>query len=348
MDSCSHEDLNASFSFEGPLFSGDNTIDQLCQTYLGSLGSYAESHPQIGSGDIGLLSATNDDYDRKDVAYWMPQDCLDWAGSVCRKRGIDQSTVDLWALKSYSGSDLLQFTPQDFSNIVGSVYGPLFHQELTVLFNKREQDKMQGAVGGCVPTYGSYEYPTQEYGYESDPWELTSEDIKDLDRYIHHQEDGPLAGSLSDLDFQEQFLPIQLEGSQLIPEPVLQSSYGASPSLGQDQVPLKQAETKKKARGPKNWEFVIGLLGDPRTNPSLIRWEDKAQGTFRLVQPTAIAQMWGRRTNKPNLTYDNFARGLRYHYTTGALQAVSEKQLVYKCGPKALKFLIDMKKEGVQ
>ncbi|XP_064083091.1 ETS homologous factor-like [Macrobrachium nipponense] len=349
MESCSHEDLNASFSFEGPLFSGENTIDKLCQTYLGSLGSYRESHPkQISSGDMGVLPATSEDYAGKDVAYWMPQDCLDWAGSVCRKRGIDQSTVDLWAFKSYTGSDLLHFTCQDFSNIIGSIYGPLFQQEFAALYNKREQDKIQGAVGGCVPTYGSFEYPTQESGYDSDPWELTSEDIKDLDRYIHHQADDPLAGSLSDLGFQEQFLPISFEGSQQIPEAALQqSSYGAS-SSGEGQVPLKQVETKKKTRGPKNWEFVIGLLSDPRTNPSLIRWEDKTQATFRLVQPTAIAQMWGRRTNKPNLTYDNFARGLRYHYTTGALEAVSEKQLVYKCGPKALKFLIDMKKEGVQ
>ena len=31
-------------------------------------------------------------------------------------------------------------------------------------------------------------------------------------------------------------------------------------------------------------------------------------------------------------------RGLRYHYSTDALLAVPEKQLVYKCGSKALSF----------
>lgn len=64
-------------------------------------------------------------------------------------------------------------------------------------------------------------------------------------------------------------------------------------------------------RGPKNWEFVIRLLLDISFNPGVIRWEDKADYTFRLVNPAAIAKMWGERANKPNLTYDNFARGLR-------------------------------------
>ena len=61
-------------------------------------------------------------------------------------------------------------------------------------------------------------------------------------------------------------------------------------------------------RGPKNWEFLIRLLADPAYNPSLIRWENKEEATFRLVQPAKIAQMWGLRNDKPNLSYDNFAR----------------------------------------
>lgn len=65
-------------------------------------------------------------------------------------------------------------------------------------------------------------------------------------------------------------------------------------------------------RGPKSWEFLIRLLADKRTNPALIRWEDEASATFRLTQPAIIAKMWGARSEKSNLTYVNFARGLRY------------------------------------
>ncbi|KAK7082467.1 hypothetical protein SK128_002937 [Halocaridina rubra] len=101
---------------------------------------------------------------------------------------------------------------------------------------------------------------------------------------------------------------------------------------------------KKRLRGPKSWEFLVRLLKDPTTNPTLIRWENKDSGVFRLVQPSVIAQRWGRRTGKhasENLTYENFARGLRYHYATGALKPVSEKSFVYRLGPKALKLLED-------
>ncbi|MPC75161.1 ETS ous factor [Portunus trituberculatus] len=95
---------------------------------------------------------------------------------------------------------------------------------------------------------------------------------------------------------------------------------------------------KRRLRGPKSWEYLVRLLRDPSTNPSLIRWENEAKGVFRLVQPAAIAQRWGRRTGKHAsecLSYENFARGLRYHYATGALEPVSERSFVYKFGPKA-------------
>lgn len=127
---------------------------------------------------------------------------------------------------------------------------------------------------------------------------------------------------------------------------------------------------------------MIRLLMDKRYNPELIRWEDEAEKTFRLVRPDIIAQMWGKRANKRCLSYNNFARGLRwapwsiwhidrfalyhyvccsasrhipfltrtlllrYQYTTGALKPVPEKQLVYKCGPKALQFWRDIQREN--
>lgn len=95
---------------------------------------------------------------------------------------------------------------------------------------------------------------------------------------------------------------------------------------------------KRRMRGPKSWEYLVRLLRDPSTNPSLIRWENEMKGVFRLVQPAVIAQRWGRRTGKHAsecLSYENFARGLRYHYATGALEPVSERSFVYKFGPKA-------------
>ncbi|CAL4231203.1 unnamed protein product, partial [Meganyctiphanes norvegica] len=100
-----------------------------------------------------------------------------------------------------------------------------------------------------------------------------------------------------------------------------------------------QTSSRRKEREPKNWEFLMRLLVNPLANPKIIRWEDKDQATFRLIHPEVITQLWNARSTKTNVTYKNFARGLRYHYTTGALVAVCERQLVYGCGPKALEFL---------
>ena len=97
---------------------------------------------------------------------------------------------------------------------------------------------------------------------------------------------------------------------------------------------------RKRVRGPKSWEFLLRLLKSPATNPSLIKWEDEELGIFRLIRPEVIAQRWGQRTGKhihDVLSYESFSRGLRYHYATGALCAVSEKSFVYQFGPKAYK-----------
>lgn len=208
-----------------------------------------------------------------------------------------------------------------------------------------------------------------------------SEDITDLDSFLHQQvpqqqdlleQENLLLKDIGDAALVEKehqmnlFLPempvIKDEVEQLSfyentrdtsssPEPVVPScgsltsceSLTSCGSLNSCKALEKiRTKSRKRERGPKNWEFVIRLLADRQYNPEVVRWEDKTCGTFRFVRPSVIAQMWGKRSNKPNLSYDNFARGLRYHYTTGALRPVSERQLVYQCGPKALSFLAEL------
>ncbi|KAG7175843.1 ETV5-related protein Ets96B-like [Homarus americanus] len=66
-------------------------------------------------------------------------------------------------------------------------------------------------------------------------------------------------------------------------------------------------------RGPKLWEFLLALLDDPASNPSIIRWENQAQHIFRLINPQEVALRWGQRRPKHNtLPYDYFARALRW------------------------------------
>jgi len=102
--------------------------------------------------------------------------------------------------------------------------------------------------------------------------------------------------------------------------------------------------SRARERGPKNWEFLIHLLMDSETNPKLIRWEEESKLTFRLVRPEIITSLWNAKNPSKKLSYDNFARGLRYHYKTGALFKVGDRQLVYGCGPKAIELINHIKR----
>ncbi|XP_027228980.2 ETS-related transcription factor Elf-3 isoform X2 [Penaeus vannamei] len=169
--------------------------------------------------------------------------------------------------------------------------------------------------------------------YEASDYDLPLQNLDNL-----ALEDGPCDGSLGE--------PQDHQPSSALYSSPEQLHSQSEQLLSQHPDVLEKIPSKRKrVRGPKNWEFLIRLLADKRTNPSLIRWEDESTATFRLVQPDKIAQLWSKRTpDSPPLTYNNFARGLRYHYSRGALQPVSEKQLVYQCGPKALQYLIDLRK----
>jgi len=95
---------------------------------------------------------------------------------------------------------------------------------------------------------------------------------------------------------------------------------------------------RNRERGLKCWEYLLVLLNDPKTNPSLICWKDREQGIFQLVKPHEIAKRWGTRIcryQKKKLTYDHFSRSLRYHYQKKTLEAVSEQNFMYKFGPRA-------------
>ncbi|XP_078587974.1 ETS homologous factor-like isoform X5 [Branchiostoma floridae x Branchiostoma japonicum] len=92
---------------------------------------------------------------------------------------------------------------------------------------------------------------------------------------------------------------------------------------------------RQHSKGNHLWEFVRDLLKNPSTNPKVIKWEDRRDGIFRFVQSEAVANMWGRKKNNPNMTYEKLSRAMRYYYKRQILQQVPERRLVYKFGPAA-------------
>ena len=60
------------------------------------------------------------------------------------------------------------------------------------------------------------------------------------------------------------------------------------------------------------WQFLLELLTDGACR-SVIQWIGD-DGSFQLINPESVAQLWGRRKSKPTMNYEKLSRALRYYY----------------------------------
>ena len=81
-------------------------------------------------------------------------------------------------------------------------------------------------------------------------------------------------------------------------------------------------------REPKLYIFLQKILEDPEQY-SCVEWVDKPLKIFRIKNTAAIASLWGRKKNKPNMKYEHFARTLRGYIARGLLKK-PRKKLVYQ------------------
>lgn len=59
------------------------------------------------------------------------------------------------------------------------------------------------------------------------------------------------------------------------------------------------------------WKYVWDLLHSNEDNPRIIRWEDKDDGVFRIVNSEEVARRWGDLKNNKAMTYEKMSRALR-------------------------------------
>ncbi|CAL4062000.1 unnamed protein product, partial [Meganyctiphanes norvegica] len=103
---------------------------------------------------------------------------------------------------------------------------------------------------------------------------------------------------------------------------------------------------KNRTRGPTIWEFLVRIINNPATYPTLVCWEDRATYTLRLKKPNYLARVWkSRGLSNKKVSYSNFARALRYWYKRGGLQLVEERQLLYRLGPLARAYLAKLQED---
>lgn len=76
------------------------------------------------------------------------------------------------------------------------------------------------------------------------------------------------------------------------------------------------------------WQFLLKLLIEGSVG--LVQWTHDEPFEFKLLNPTAVATMWGKVKNKPSMNYEKLSRGLRYYYGKKILEKVHGKRYVYQ------------------
>ena len=82
------------------------------------------------------------------------------------------------------------------------------------------------------------------------------------------------------------------------------------------------------------WQFVKELLNRAE-HSGCIHWVDRDQGIFKIVDSVRVAELWGKRKNRPAMNFDKLSRSLRQYYKKGIMKKTSRPQrLVYQfCSP---------------
>ncbi len=83
------------------------------------------------------------------------------------------------------------------------------------------------------------------------------------------------------------------------------------------------------------WQFIKDLLKHPEEYSGCIHWNDKDAGIFKIVDSVRVAELWGKRKNRPAMNFDKLSRSLRQYYKKGIMKKTARPQrLVYQfCSP---------------
>ncbi|EDV21404.1 uncharacterized protein TRIADDRAFT_17503, partial [Trichoplax adhaerens] len=77
------------------------------------------------------------------------------------------------------------------------------------------------------------------------------------------------------------------------------------------------------------WKFLLKMLLSGE-HDSQIMWLEKKKGTFKFINSSAVASLWGKHKNKPNMTYETLSRSIRFYYKSQILRKVPKQRLVYQ------------------
>lgn len=77
------------------------------------------------------------------------------------------------------------------------------------------------------------------------------------------------------------------------------------------------------------WQFLLELVTSPDCS-KLIKWTQDDDYEFKILQPSTVAKLWGKKKNKPTMNYEKLSRGIRYYYGNSVIEKVHGKRYVYR------------------
>uniref|UniRef100_A0A0B7AE58 ETS domain-containing protein n=1 Tax=Arion vulgaris TaxID=1028688 RepID=A0A0B7AE58_9EUPU len=145
----------------------------------------------------------------------------------------------------------------------------------------------------------------------------------------------PLDGSPKIDSFVSDFSDMGIKDSRKNGSPLSRSAETSmSVCSRRNNIPVKH--------GIHLWQFVLGLLQDPTSNPQYLKWEDKNLGVFRIIQSDKVAKLWGEKKNNPYMTYEKFSRAMRFCRKSGFFKSIPTTGRF----PKKLCFMFGEKSHG--
>lgn len=111
-------------------------------------------------------------------------------------------------------------------------------------------------------------------------------------------------------------------------------------SSGHKRVPSKNPIPQQRKKGSKQKisQWIVSLLRDPATNPTVITWEHEPSGKFKVTDSTEFARKWGEVKKNKKMNYEKLSRAMRYYYKNKEIKMVKGERLTYAFGPNMRDF----------